>query len=72
MHRGGGLMVAPRSVRCVNNRTHIKQGLTVAIATASFVHYAYRKLTAAIRSVPLVVASSGEVLWQRERFGKAN
>jgi len=40
--RGGGSMVALKFVRRASNRTHIKQAHTVWIATASFVHYAYR------------------------------
>lgn len=51
---------------------HIKQDLTVSIATATFVHYAYRNLKPVTLGVLLVVANNlREVLWQQGLFGKA-
>jgi len=53
MRHGGGLKAVQKSVRCVGSRTHIKQGLTVETAIASFVQCAYRKKVMR-RFVPLV------------------
>jgi len=59
------LRLVPKCVRRANNRTHIKQELTVSIATATFVPYAYRNLKQATRGVPLVAASKDFIMAAR-------
>ena len=57
--------MAPKSVRRASSRTHIKQALTVSIATATFVPYAYRNLKRATRDAPIVAASKEVVMAAR-------
>ena len=56
-------MAALRSARPASSRTHIKQAVIVSIATATFVHYAYTTLTAAIQRARLVAVHSSENLY---------
>jgi DNA end-binding protein Ku len=61
MRHGGGLKAVPKSVRCVGSGTHIKQGLIVGTATASFVQCAYRNPKIVRRFVPLVANRDREI-----------
>ena len=57
MRHGGGLKAVQKFVRCAGSRTHIKQGLTVAIVTANSVQCAYRKPKVTTCFAPLVAAN---------------
>jgi len=68
MRHGGGLKAVQKSVRCVGSRTHIKQGLTVAIVTANFVQCAYRKLKVTTCSARLVAANDKRDFYGSTRY----